>query len=134
MDGKTLGVDEDPHANQEPKAVIQDIVWRLSQEYSGQNADPADVLVALNAALAEAGIPEQPAPWTEGTAVEIAGGREVVLDVKDQAEPQQVSLGDQTVNILGKHSSHRPGGDGPQPTRRARRRIGRRIAAERHPG
>ncbi len=85
MDSKTLGVEEDPHANDHPKAVIQAVIQRLTNEF-GDGANPADVAVALNQALAEAGIPEQPAHWVEATAIEIAGGRSVVMDVKDQAE------------------------------------------------
>lgn len=87
MDGKTLGVDENPHANDDAKAAIQEIIRRLMKDFRGEDADPAEVTVALSQALAEAGLPEQPAPWVNATALEIAGGREVVMDVKDRFEP-----------------------------------------------
>ncbi len=115
MDGKTLGVDENPHANEEPKAAIQEIVWSLMREFEGQDATPDEVVVALNESLAHAGIPEQPARWTEATSIEIAGGRQVVMDTANQVDPEYVEVGDQEGTVLGAPAGI-PQTEGPQPT------------------
>ena len=115
VQGKTLARDEDPHANDDAKAVMQEIVWRLMKDFEGQGADPADVAVALSQAIADAGLPEQPQQWVEATSIEIAGNREVVMDVKDQVEPERVAVGDETVNVLAPPTGlpDRPGGPRP---------------------
>ena len=130
MDGKTLGVDENPHANQDPKSVIQEIIWRLTKHFQGKGAHEDEVIAALNEAFAEAGIPEQPAPWVNATALEIAGSREVVMDVQDQVEPARLETGDETVTVRAAPTGmpDHPGGrrpdpddaDGPQPTAQER--------------
>ncbi len=100
MEGKPLGADEDTHPDEDAKDTIQEIVWRLMKDVDGTRASPEQVAGALSQAIADAGLPEQPAPWVEATAIEIAGQREVVMDTKDEVEPEQVNVGDHTVNVL----------------------------------
>jgi hypothetical protein len=105
METKILGIDEDPHSHDAAKTMIQEIIWRLLNDFEGKNADPADVAVALNSAIANAELPAQPKHWVEATSIEIAGGRDVVMDVRDQGHPH------------GTHAGH--GGPVPTPEERA---------------
>jgi hypothetical protein len=99
MDGKQLGSDDDTQTSDQLKRTIQDVIWGLVRDVDGQDVGTNEVVAALSDRLSRAGVPEQPHPWVEATALEIAGGRIVVMDVRDeigghsradaQAEPGQ---------------------------------------------
>jgi hypothetical protein len=80
MDRKQLASDDDTQSTDQLKIVIQDIIRRLLGDFEGKHADANEVGAALTSALKAAGIPEQPHAWVEATALEIAGGRDVVMD------------------------------------------------------
>jgi len=87
----------------------------------GQGRDPEEVEGLLSAAIIDAGLPEQPAPWVQATAIEIAGGREVVMDVKDQVEPERIEVEDGEVTLLAKPTGlpDKPGGPRPSAQERS---------------
>ena len=94
MDGKSLASDNDTQSTDEMKDALQQIIVRLGRASEGQDADPRDVEFELTTAIADAGLPEQPHPWVEATALEIAGGRVVVMDAKDQLDAPEPERAD----------------------------------------
>ncbi|MGL5859279.1 MAG: hypothetical protein ACRC35_12915 [Angustibacter sp.] len=82
--------DLDPAVTQERRSRLQDVVLQVHARFAdrdphqGRSPDPDDVADGLRAAIADAGLPEQPAPWLAATATEIAGDRLVVVDPRSQ--------------------------------------------------
>ena len=60
---------------------LQQIVVSVARTHSRAHVD--DVREVLATAIAAAGIPEQPQPWVEDTANEIASGRLVVMNARE---------------------------------------------------
>lgn len=65
--------------------TVQDVVSGLAARMEG--APVAEVVIALNAGLEAAGLPEHPAPWVDATARELAAGQVVVADARAQGDP-----------------------------------------------
>lgn len=81
--------DLNPGVQQQAQVLIQQIVDRLSVTHRGEDKDVARA--ALAAAIADAGLPEQPQKWVADTATEIAAGRDVIVDRarRDQDDPRR---------------------------------------------
>ncbi|HEX5512617.1 MAG TPA: hypothetical protein VFX41_12960 [Actinomycetales bacterium] len=62
--------------------ALQTVILAVGERHQG--APVAEVEEALTNAIAEAGIPAQPHKWVHDTAVEIAGGRLVVMNAHEQ--------------------------------------------------
>jgi hypothetical protein len=62
--------------------ALQSVILAVGERYHG--SDLGTVEAALLAAIADAGIPEQPHKWVHDTAAEIAGGRLVVMNAREQ--------------------------------------------------
>jgi hypothetical protein len=60
------------------KEILQPIVDDLARYGPGRDAH--DLVHRLSAAIAEAGLPEQPHAWVEAVAAEASYGRRTVLD------------------------------------------------------
>jgi hypothetical protein len=76
--------------------VVDEVSQRLTsraavegQELGEQDAvaDVGEVKAALRDALRSRGLPQQPEPWIDATATEIAGGRRLVIDSREEPEP-----------------------------------------------
>ena len=81
--------DPDPLVQHEAQVTIQDIVDRLAATHRGE--DPEVTRAALEQAIADAGLPEQPVKWVSDTADEVSAGRTVVIDRtrRDQDDPRR---------------------------------------------
>ena len=77
-----MSTDEDPAGQQSIQARIQQIVSQVAQDVGG-NDDARVARERIEAGLAAAGIPEQPEKWVGDTAAEIAAGRGVVVDRRE---------------------------------------------------
>jgi hypothetical protein len=75
-----LAEDEEQGSTLRAKAQLQEIVTDLARYGPSRSAD--DLRRRLEAAIAEAGLPEQPARWVEAVAIEAAAGRTTVLDAR----------------------------------------------------
>jgi hypothetical protein len=62
------------------KATLQDIVDDLATYGPSRSVD--ELCLRLEAAIAEAGLPEQPAPWVKAVAREASAGRVTILDAR----------------------------------------------------
>ena len=76
--------------------VVNEVSQRLTnrgavegQELGEQDAvaDVGEVKAALRDALRSRGLPQQPEPWIDATATEIAGGRRLVIDSREEPPP-----------------------------------------------
>lgn len=85
MESQPLSEDVDPESTLRTNDTVQDVVARLGARLEG--APVAEVVAALHTELTAAGLPEQPAPWVDATAREIAGGRIVVMDAQHEVDP-----------------------------------------------
>src|SRR5919112_866172 len=74
--------------------VVNEVSQRLTnrdavegQELGEQDAvaDVGEVKAALRDALRSRGLPQQPEPWIDATATEIAGGRRLVIDSREES-------------------------------------------------
>ncbi len=81
--------DLNPSVQQQAQLTIQEIVDRLSVTHRGEDKDA--VRATLAAALADAGLPEQPEKWVADTATEIAAGRDIIVDRgrRDEDDPRR---------------------------------------------
>lgn len=73
--------------SQDVKAVLQRIIDELGPQFADQ--PPALVRERLVAAIADAGLDEQPAPWVESAVAELSAGRGLVMDARYQTGPQR---------------------------------------------
>ena len=73
--------------SQDVKAVLQGIIDELGPSFAHQS--PALVRERLLAAIADAGLDEQPAPWVESVVAELSGGRGLVMDARYEVGPQR---------------------------------------------
>jgi hypothetical protein len=71
--------------SQDVKAVLQGIINELGPTFAG--LPPALVRERLVAALADAGLPEQPAAWVESAVAELSAGRGLVMDARYEVGP-----------------------------------------------
>ena len=78
--------DEHVERSQDVKAVLQRIIDELGPSLAERPS--LEVRERLVTAIADAGLPEQPAPWVESTVAELSGGRGLVMDARFQSEPQ----------------------------------------------
>ena len=87
------GSDIDIAHDEEPRETLvllqrtQDVVNTVFTSFHGEAPEPLSIdLREVEAALREeldlAGLPEQPEPWVNNTAFEIAAGRHVVIDTR----------------------------------------------------
>jgi hypothetical protein len=77
--------------------VVNEVSQRLTnrdavegQELGEQDAvaDVGEVKAALRDALRSRGLPQQPEPWIDATATEIAGGRRLIIDSREEPPPE----------------------------------------------
>src|SRR3954469_21817400 len=78
--------------------VVNEVSQRLTQRRpheEGQElgeddalADVGEVKAALRDALRSHGLPQQPEPWIDATASEIAGGRRLLIDSREELPPE----------------------------------------------
>ncbi len=89
MESQPLSEDVSAESTLRHDATVQGVIDSLS---GGSMVDrPIDeVAGALQQALMDAGLPEQPAPWIDATAREISGGRTVVADTRAQVDPKNL--------------------------------------------
>jgi hypothetical protein len=73
--------------SQDVKAVLQGIIDELGPSFADQ--PPALVRQRLVAAIADAGLPEQPASWVESAVAELSAGRGLVMDARYEVGPQR---------------------------------------------
>jgi hypothetical protein len=98
-DDKTLASD-DTHgssleATHEVQLVVNEVFERFVRAAGGRRRDDddgaiaevADVKAALRDAVRAHGLPQQPEPWIDATASEIAGGRRLVIDSREELPP-----------------------------------------------
>src|SRR3954452_12959724 len=86
-----------PEATHQAQLVVDEVSQRLTSRdaVEGQDlgeedavADVAEVKAALRDALRARGLPQQPEPWIDATATEIAGGRRLVIDSREEPSPE----------------------------------------------
>jgi hypothetical protein len=70
--------EQDPDHHRRSSALLQDAVSSLARRYEG--ASEAEATVALEAALADRGIPPQPARWVEAVVSAAVDGRVYVVN------------------------------------------------------
>lgn len=87
MESQPLSEDVSAERTLATDATVQGVIDSLSGGHMVDRPVP-EVAGALQRALMDAGLPEQPAPWVDATAGEIAGGRIVVADTRSQVDPQ----------------------------------------------
>jgi hypothetical protein len=73
--------EQDPDRHRRTSALLQDAVTAIAQRYAG--ADEGEATVALEAALADRGLPPQPARWVEAVVSAAVTGH--VYVVSEQA-------------------------------------------------
>jgi hypothetical protein len=88
---RPLGIHDSPEETRGKHDVLQGIIGSMVLRVPDEGADPAEVEVQLRRAIADAGLPEQPAPWMRAAAAEIAGGRVMIVDVQDQLTDDPVT-------------------------------------------
>jgi hypothetical protein len=96
-DDKTLASDETPHESLEVthqvQLVVNEVFERFARQAGGVRpdrdaiAEVPEVKSALRDALRAHGVPQQPEPWIDATASEIAGGRRLIIDAREEAPP-----------------------------------------------
>src|SRR5690349_9709441 len=94
---KTLASDDTNEASlevtHEVQVVVNEVFVRFARASGGQRdaegaiAQVAEVKAALRDGLREHGIPQQPDQWVDATASEIAGGRRLVIDAREELPP-----------------------------------------------
>jgi hypothetical protein len=72
----------DPAGQQDRQALLHGIVAELSRDLGG-GADPEAVRVRLVEAVEAAGLPPQPQKWVDDTSAEVAAGRAVIVDRRE---------------------------------------------------
>ncbi|MGN6299816.1 MAG: hypothetical protein ACTHN8_01830 [Angustibacter sp.] len=77
----------DAARSQDVKAALQRIIDDLGPRFADQ--PPALVRERLVAAIAEAGLDEQPAPWVDSAVAELSGGRGLVMDARFASGPER---------------------------------------------
>jgi hypothetical protein len=80
-----LAEDDDQEATLRAKSQLQEIVTDLARY--GPSRSAPELRLRLEAAIAEAGLPEQPARWLDAVATEAAAGRVTVLDARFARDP-----------------------------------------------
>src|SRR3954452_15041268 len=99
-DDKTLASD-DTHGSSlelthQVQLAVNEVFERFAQPAVGDGrdlvdqdavADVAEVKAALHQALRTHGVPQQPEQWIDSTATEIAGGRRLVIDAREEVPP-----------------------------------------------
>lgn len=87
MESQPLSEDVSSERTLRTDGTVQSVIDSLS---GGHMADRPveEVQIALQQALLDAGLPEQPAPWVDATAREIVAGRIVVADTRAQVDPE----------------------------------------------
>jgi hypothetical protein len=101
-DDKTLASDETHESSMQVTHQVQlavnEVFERFAQPEVGDGrelgdqdrvADVAEVKSALRHALHNHGVPQQPEQWIDSTATEIAGGRRLVIDAREELPPSQ---------------------------------------------
>jgi hypothetical protein len=95
-DDKTLASDDTHESSLEVthhvQLVVNDVYERFARRLAQRDGDAgpvdvADVKAALRDGLREHGVPQQPEQWIDATASEIAGGRRLVIDAREEAPP-----------------------------------------------
>ena len=81
--------DPEPGVQHEAQVTIQEIVDRLAVTHRGEDPDVARA--ALEQAIADAGLPEQPEKFVRDTAAEVVAGRQLVIDRtrRDEDDPRR---------------------------------------------
>ena len=81
--------DPEPGVQHEAQVTIQEIVDRLADTHRGEDPDVARA--ALEQAIADAGLPEQPEKFVRDTAAEVVAGRQLVIDRtrRDEDDPRR---------------------------------------------
>jgi len=100
-DDKTLASDDSPESSlqmtHQVQLAVNEVFERFAQPAVGEGrelgdqdalADVADVKAALHQALRAHGVPQQPEQWIDSTATEIAGGRRLVIDAREELPPR----------------------------------------------
>lgn len=85
MTRQQLASDDDPESTARAKGALQSVIDKMGA-FEGE---PVEVVqLSLSEAIRRAGLPEQPAPWVNATASEIAAGRRVVMDPRHSSPPE----------------------------------------------
>ena len=81
--------DPEPGVQHEAQVTIQEIIDRLAVTHRGEDPDVARA--ALEQAIADAGLPEQPEKFVRDTAAEVVAGRQLVIDRtrRDEDDPRR---------------------------------------------
>jgi hypothetical protein len=101
-DDKTLASDDTHESSlqvtHQVQLAVNEVFERFAQPAVGDGrelgdqdpvADVAEVKAALHRALSARGVPQQPEQWIDATATEIAGGRRLVIDAREELPPEQ---------------------------------------------
>ena len=102
-DDKTLASDDTPESSLQVTHQVQLAVNEVFERFAGPQvgddgrelgdqapvADVAEVKAAIREALRAHGVPPQPEQWIDSTASEIAGGRRLVIDAREELPPAQ---------------------------------------------
>jgi hypothetical protein len=95
-DDKTLASDDTHESSLEVTHHVQLVVNEVYERFARRMAqrdgeagpvDVADVKAALRDGLRAHGVPQQPEQWIDATASEIAGGRRLVIDAREEVPP-----------------------------------------------
>ena len=94
---KTLASDDTNEASlevtHEVQVVVNEVFVRFARASGGARdaegaiAEVAEVKAALRDGLRAHGVPQQPDQWVDATASEIAGGRRLVIDAREELPP-----------------------------------------------
>jgi hypothetical protein len=93
VDGSTLDYDDHHDQHMQLQSDIQEVLDQFHRDMAGARIE--DVFVAINVALANAGIPEQPHRWVQGMAERISTGRPPVADTHAAVEAIRLAAADQ---------------------------------------
>src|SRR3954447_20234378 len=101
-DDKPLASDDSPESSLRATHQVQLAVNEVFERFAGPAvrhgrelgdqdpvADVAEVKDALRQALGTYGVPQQPEQWIDSTATEIAGGRRLVIDAREELPPSE---------------------------------------------